>query len=35
MRIKEGPKGTRGEGEGVLMSFRYRSTVVEAERIMV
>ena len=33
MRIKERPKETGGEGEG-LMSYkeRYRSTVVEVER---
>ena len=32
-RIKERPKGTGGEGEGVLSyKERYRSTVVEVER---
>ena len=36
MRTKERPKGTGVEGEGV-MSYkeRYRSTVVEDERIIV
>ena len=35
MGIKEGPKGTGGEGEGVVFIERYRSTVVEDERIIV
>ena len=33
--IKERPKGTGGEGEGVVFIERYRSTVVEDERIIV
>ena len=36
MRIKEGPKGTGVEGEGIVSyKERYRSTVVEDERIIV
>ena len=36
MRIKERPKETGGEGEGVVSyKERYRSTVVEDERIIV
>ena len=37
MRIKERPKGTGVEGERGVMSYkeRYRSTVVEDERIIV
>ena len=36
MRIKERPKETRGEGEGVVSyKERYRSTVVEDKRIIV
>ena len=36
MRIKEGPKETGVEGEGIVSyKERYRSTVVEDERIIV